>query len=113
MRADLFAEFVRFGYRFDFTGPQIVQNDDKFIATEAGNRIAFAHRGDQSRRNFDEDLISSLMPQRIVDGFEIVHVDEQQCAEMASAFAGGKLVIEAVQQQATVRKIGQRVDESS
>jgi hypothetical protein len=55
------------------------QNHYKFVASQASDCIALAHTAPESDRDFAKQLISCLMPQRVVDLFEAVEVEKSDC----------------------------------
>ncbi len=57
-------------------GSQIFQDDHEFVATEPCQRIALAQTGLQALGKLLQEQIADGMAQRIVQGFEIVDVDE-------------------------------------
>ncbi len=55
----------------------LLENDDEFVATEPRHDIARPQRAAQPARDFHQQHIAGVMPQRIVDDLEAVEIDEQ------------------------------------
>ncbi len=55
----------------------LVDHDDKFIAAGSADHAAHADRVAEPQREFAQEAIARRVRHRIVDGFEAVHVDEE------------------------------------
>ena len=60
-------------------------DDGEFVATQPGQYVGIAKRRPQPLRDFDEQLVSGGMPQRIVDILELVEVEHQHGKSSAMA----------------------------
>ena len=57
---------------------QVGQGHEEFVAAQAGDDVGIAQRRLDASRRFLEQFVAGLVSERIVDGLEIVQVDEQQ-----------------------------------
>ena len=57
---------------------KVFQHDHEFVAAEPCQRIALAQAGSQAPGKLLQEQVADGMTQRVVQGFEIVDVDEQQ-----------------------------------
>ena len=60
------------------TAANMIEQHDKFIAAKASHLIVGTQTGADSLGHRHQDTIALKMPQRIVDAFEIVQINEQQ-----------------------------------
>lgn len=56
------------------------EHQEEFVAAQSCGSIAFSDRAFDSIRHLDQELVTGVMAQRIVDVFEVIEVDEHQCA---------------------------------
>ena len=64
---------------------KILQHDHEFVATKARDRIIFAHACNESLCDLLEQGVANDMATRIVDVLEVVQVNQQQGATLATA----------------------------
>jgi hypothetical protein len=81
-----------------------VLEDGRFIAAETGDEIARDRPMAQPLRHAPQELVADQMPQRIVDAFELVDVDVEDCDSRPSAFSSNP---RRGAETASVRQIGQ------
>lgn len=113
-----------FGYAEDVTGIGAgFEQDDELVASEAGEhgvRSGFlARAGDgvsgaegslQANPDFDQDLISSGGPHRVIEGLEGVDINQQQrVAEVRVPLRLREAALEAIEEEAAIRQSGERV----
>jgi len=67
------------GYLFGQLGIAIEQDRRELIAAQPGNRVGFAHTAVKAPGRFNQDAVANVMPQGVVDRFEIVQIDIKQC----------------------------------
>ena len=53
-------------------------DDGELVAADAREQVRAAHGAGQVRRDVDQDLIAGLVAEGVVDGLELVDVDEGQ-----------------------------------
>ena len=63
----------------------------------------------QCLRHFNQQLVAHFVALGVVDGFEVVQVQQQQGAVLVVVVAGQQGLLDAVAQQAAVGQLGQRV----
>ncbi len=98
------------GDLFDHVGVfQPAQHHGEFVATETGDRVGVAHAAGDALRRLLQQAVASRMAERVVHFLEAVEVDEQHRQLAAAALAQAHLLAQVMQQQMTVRQIGQRV----
>ena len=88
---------------------QAFQHQHEFVATQPRHGIARAQAVIQPLRHFLQQAVALVMAQGVVEGFEIVQVDEQQGPGMGVMLADFQRHLQAVQQQATVGQPGEWV----
>ena len=54
------------------------QQNHKLIASKTGNRVSGLRKRLQTRSDVHQQLIADIVPQGIVDHFEVVQIDEKQ-----------------------------------
>ena len=88
-----------------------MQYHHELIAAPAGHGIAGTHTGAQARADLFEQTVTPLMAQAVVDGFEVVQVQQQQSALRALAHAQARDLLNAIVQQTPVGQAGEFVVE--
>ena len=64
----------------------------------------------QAARNLYQVLVADFVSQCVVDGLEVVQVQQQQCAVLVVLGAGIERSLDALAQQASVGQAGQGVE---
>src|ERR1035437_5589885 len=90
---------------------QITEQYNEFVAAEPRHRVTLAHAGCQSLGDLFEKRIALVMAQGVVDGLEVIQVNEQQCVLAPMAGSGSQGLFEPVHQQPAVGQAGQWVGE--
>ena len=85
------------------------QNDDEFVAAEPGHDVARTQRGAQPVRDFHQQHVAGIMPQRIVDDLEPVEIDEQQRKPPLIALRGIDCTAQQAVEHFPVGQAGQAV----
>ena len=88
---------------------ECVKYHEKFIATETTHQIDSAQARLQPRCDFLQQFITRVMPQRVVDGFEIIEIDKHDPDFRLIAPRTRENVLYAVQKQRTVGKMRQGI----
>ena len=88
-----------------------VEQDGEFVATEPGNRVRRAHSALEALRHLPQDRVAGRVAEAVVDGLEIVEVDEHDADRPASADRAHDGLLDAVCEQRSVGEAGDRVVE--
>ena len=108
---DRLAHPPRLGGRLLAAGGQLVQHDHELVAAQARHRVLAPHAGLQALGHLLQQQVAHFVPHGVVEGLEVVQVQEQQGAVLAAAHAGRDELLHAVHEQAAVGQVGQRVVE--
>eukprot|EP01022_Parablepharisma_sp_SALTPOND_P027435 TRINITY_DN665_c0_g3_i1.p1 TRINITY_DN665_c0_g3~~TRINITY_DN665_c0_g3_i1.p1 ORF type:complete len:1952 (-),score=631.07 TRINITY_DN665_c0_g3_i1:246-6101(-) len=90
---------------------EALQHHHEFVATDAGHGIVLTHVGHQPLGHLLEQHIAFFMADGVVQGLEVIQVDEQQGRTSLGAQREGDGLLEAVQQQGAIGQAGQGVEE--
>jgi len=90
---------------------EILEQHHKLISAQARDRVGFSDVSENPPRNFLQQQVTDVMAERVVQGLEIVEIDEQQCPLVLAARARSQTLPQPVQQQAAVGQTGERVKE--
>ena len=63
------------------------QHDDKLVAAQTRHHITVAHTILEAMRHFDQQFVTDMVPEGIIDALEAIQIDEQQ--GKAAAFPPG------------------------
>ena len=102
---------LRPGRRFAAGVAEVLDHEHKFVTTESGHRIAFPHAGLQAACHLDQQSVAHIVTERVVERLEVVQIQEQQCTITAVAAAGGHRLLQAIEQQAPIGQVSQRIVE--
>jgi hypothetical protein len=86
----------------------VVDQHGELVAAEARDRIRRAEAVAQPRGNLDEKPVTGGVTEPVVDGLEIVEIDEQDRRRRSSAKRALQGVLDAVTEQDPVRQVGER-----
>ena len=86
-----------------------LQHQDELVPTQPRDRVLGAHAGLEPPRHCLEQLVAHLMAEAVVDGLEIVDVQEQQGRRQAVAARAAEDAGQAVAEQVAVGQAGQRI----
>ena len=91
---------------------RILDEHRELVTAESRHGIRRAHAGEQSPGGFDQQRVPGAVPQAVVDGLEVVEIQEQQRERrLAATLRPGQGVLRTVAQQRAVRESRQRVVE--
>ncbi len=90
---------------------QVLEQHREFIAAEARDRVAAPRALDQALGARAQHAIAFAVAEAVVDGLEVVEVDEQHRHAAIAALADRERVLDAVAEQRAIREQGQRVVE--
>ena len=110
-RQNLLADGFGLGRGFLWSPAQIFEQHQKLISAQASGGVGFAGAGDNALGDFVEQKVACLMAEGVVQGLEMIQIDEQQRLRAAASGAGSQGLAQPVQQQAAVGQTGQRVIE--
>ena len=86
------------------------QHRDELVAAQPADEVVAPHAFLHAPRGFDQRLVADRVPERVVDRFETVEVDEQHADAAAAALRGREHVVEMVQRRGARGQLGERVD---
>ena len=109
--ADFFGHSLGLGGGQGFFLVQILQHDDELIAAQSCHGIAVAYARPEAVRHFHQQQIADVVPLGVVEGLEVIQVEEHQRAMAAVAGAAGLGLAETVEQQTAVGQLRQRIVE--
>ena len=90
---------------------QVFQHDHELVAAQPCDAIVVTHTGPQPARNLGQQLIADVVALCVVECLEVIEIDEQDGAVLAVAGARGECLAQALEQEATVGQLGQRIVE--
>jgi len=88
---------------------QFLGQDHELVAAEAGDRVAVAHQLCEPLGDRDQQPVADVVAEVVVDGLELVEVDEQHRHDAAGAVQAGDRLRRTVHQQQSVGKLRQRI----
>src|SRR5690606_2397906 len=89
---------------------RVLAEHHELVSREARDRVAVAHGLLEAPGGLDEHLVPRLVAKGVVDGLEVVEIEEEE-REVAAAVRSPDRLLEAVKQQAAVGQPGEGVDE--
>ena len=95
-------------HRFGF-GLQVHGQDHELVAAETGDRVAVAHQLRETAGDRHQQFVADLVAEGVVDGLELVEVDEQHRDDAFAAVQTRDRLLGAVEQQQPVGELGERV----
>ena len=87
----------------------ILEDNGKFIATKPCHGIALTNATREPFGNFLEKQIAKLMTLGVIDDFEIIKFDEQQCQGLVIAPASNQCLLEPAPEQTSIGKACQLI----
>lgn len=87
----------------------IRHQQNKFVATEAGQRVCVADTGSQAFGHDLEQLVAGLMTETVIDQFEVVEIDEHHGQQQPVALGIGDRLGQPVLQQIAIGQAGNGV----
>src|SRR5688572_1948708 len=106
---DLLAHDLRLGGGFLGTSAQIFQYHDKLVAPQAGYGVVRAYTGKKPPGDLLQQQVADIVAQRVVDGLEVVQIDEEDCPPPPAASGRRQCLLQPVQQEPSVGQLGQRI----
>ena len=101
----------------DFTGNlahtllrvKLFKNNDKLVATETGDRVALAQGVFKPMGRFQQNHVTNIVPQGVIDIFKPIQIDENQGQGALGSLGALDGLLETVVEQEAVRQAGQRI----
>ncbi len=78
------------------------QQHDELVAAQPADGVDLAHAGAHPQRHFTQHDVAGLVAVGVVDGLELVEVEEHDGGAAALAAPGGQRLVQAVQEQDAV-----------
>ena len=94
------ADNLRLFCRLKSLFAQIFQHHHEFVTAQTRHGVAFAHAGRQALRNLLQQQISDVMAKRVIEGFEIIQINEQQRPLLSATRTGSQCLLQPIQQTA-------------
>ena len=94
--------------------PEVVdflEQKDELVTTQTGQRVTDAQTAFQTARRLDEYEVAGFVAEAVVDDFETVEVQENNCPEVFVGIPFVCHVIEPIHQEGTIREAGEFVVE--
>ncbi|MCU0615895.1 MAG: hypothetical protein MUD17_02255 [Gemmatimonadaceae bacterium] len=90
---------------------QLLDQHREFITAESGDRVAASHRAAKTLRDHLQEVVPGRVTERIVDGFEVVQIDQEHSGSgmPAIAFGARQRLSQTVAEQRPVRQPGERI----
>jgi hypothetical protein len=89
----------------------VFDEDGELVAAESGGGVAGSQVAGEALADFGEERVAGGVAQPVVDGFEVVEVDEQYGGELVAAGEAAQGVFDAVEEQRAVGQAGEGVVE--
>ncbi len=90
---------------------EISEEDHELVATEPGDHLAGLQRGEQPPGDGLEKTVTELMAECIVQGFEVVEIEKEDCTEGLFPTGGCQGVLETTADQSAIGQPGELVIE--
>ena len=87
----------------------VLEQDRELVAAQAGSGVALPQRGTQARRDGLQHPVAGVVPERVVDGLEVVEVQEQHGETAIGVAPAAERVFDAITEQRPVREVGDRI----
>ena len=100
-----------FGERFEQAGlDRSGQNGLEFVAAEAPDLAVDTHHRFQPLGDLAEEGIADRMPQRVIDVFEPIEIDQEQGTALLPARSVAQCLLERLAHHRTIGQPGQRIE---
>ena len=108
---NLFAHRARRACQLRGLAAELFDHHHELVAAQARHGVDAAHAAAQALCHVLQQQVAHVMAQGVVQGLEVVQVDEQQRTALALALGAGQCLLHAVHQQHAVGQAGERVVE--
>ena len=89
---------------------QVFEHEDELVATESAQGVFLAHALAQALGHLLEQAVARCVPQTVVDGLEVVEVDEDHAHQGVVALGQAEGMAQALLDQDAVGQVGERVE---
>ena len=86
-RENFFTRHFGLGRRFQRVLTQVCEHQHELITTQTRHGVTLAHTGFQPSSHLLQQQVANVMTQRVVEGFEMIQIDEQQRRAFLAAAA--------------------------
>ena len=100
----------RLRFRFRFRQASLRKDNPEFIAAEPPDNVGLAHLRQKQRGDMDQAGIAGRMAILVVDLFEAVQIDENECGGVAIAFVHRQGARQFTLEGATIEHRNERVE---
>ncbi len=107
----LLADGFRLCRSFNGSLTQVFQHHYELITAQTGHSVIVSHTGGQTLRDLLQQQVSNVMAERVIEGFEIVQVNEQQRTCSANTRTGSQCMVEPIHEKPPVGQLSERVVE--
>ena len=83
---------------------KIFQTNDEFVATPASRKISDSQVLVKAVRYLAQQLVTNVVPQRVIDRLETIKVDEQNCKRPLAALTAADCFFELLREKPAIRK---------
>ena len=90
---------------------QVLAQDHELVAAVAGDRVAWSEHPLHTLGDLDQDRVTRLVAEAVVDPFEAIEVEKQERDRRGSPPRSADGHIEAIEKQGAVRQAGERIVE--
>ena len=88
-----------------------VEEDRELVAPEARDGVGGTDRSFEPARHLEQHGVAGLVPEAVIDGLEVVEVDEHDGDQRALAYGRSQRMADAIGEQRAVGKIRDRIVE--
>ena len=81
----------------------------ELVATQPGYQVALPRALPQALGNFPQEQVADRVTQRVVDWFEVIEIEIENCKRGGAALGGGKRLAESFNESRAVRQPGETV----
>src|SRR5215213_5644397 len=92
--------------------PEVCEQDGELVPTETGGAVPRAETVAYAQAHLDQEPVTQVVPEAIVYDLEVVQVYEEYGDDPAGALGVGQLLLQAIEEEGTVRQIGQGIVQS-
>lgn len=90
-----------------FIRPEALDHYHVFVAAQPGNCVLRPHAGNDTLRDLNQQPIADIVSHGVVDGLEVVEIENHQRAKFCGAIAGSQCLVQAIKHQPPVGEVCQ------
>jgi hypothetical protein len=103
--AKFFGNLANMACHFRALAGQAGEQNNKFIASQAGHGVLLADAGLEASSDHFQDRVTDRVAERVVDVLEVVEVEKQQRTAQVVAFVQRRLLGQAIHQQVRLGRL--------